>query len=111
MISEGVNVKGDIMKTNKGNEIGLLLTLVLIILILFTVLPLTGGLLYLLVTNTIIGFIVIFLVNAIFGLGIKYDPLVLVFVAVFGLFAVAILIILNIMGVSSYKIVHRGKTG
>jgi len=81
-----------------GHGIGLLLSIVLIALILLFILPLGGGLLYALVANTIIGFIVIFLVNAIFGLGIKYDLLVLVFVAVFGLLAVAILIILNLMG-------------
>ena len=84
-----------------GHGIGLLLTVVLIALILFYILPLTGGLLYSLVVNTIVGFIVIFLVNAIFGLGIQYDLLVLIFVAVFGLLAVAILIILNLMGVSN----------
>lgn len=84
------------MKT--GHGIGLLLTIILIALILLFVLPLGGGLLYALVANTVIGFIVIFLVNAVFGLGIKYDLLVLIFVAVFGLLAVAILIILNLMG-------------
>lgn len=89
------------MTMNVGHGIGLLLTVVLIVAILFFVLPLAGGLLYALVVNTLVGFVVIFLVNAIFGLGIKYDLLVLVFVAVFGLLAVAILIILNLMGVSS----------
>ena len=87
------------MVAKAGHGIGLLLTVVLIALILLFVLPLTGGLLYALLVNTIIGFIVIFLVNAIFGLGIKYDLLVLIFVAVFGLLAVAILIILNLLGV------------
>lgn len=86
------------MKT--GHGVGLLVTLVLIALILLYVLPLGGGLLYALLVNTIVGFIVIFLVNAVFGLGIKYDLLVLVFVAVFGLLAVAILIILNLLGVN-----------
>lgn len=84
------------MKT--GHGIGLLLTLVLMALILLFILPLSGGLLYVLLANTVVGFIVIFLVNVLFDLGIKYDPLVLVFVAVFGLLAVAILIILNLMG-------------
>ncbi len=83
-----------------GHGIGLLMTLVLIALILLVILPLGGGLLYALLVNTIVGFIVIFLVNAVFGLGIKYDLLVLVFVAVFGLLAVAVLIILNLLGVN-----------
>lgn len=85
-----------------------MLTAVLIVLILLFVVPLTGGLLYGLLVNTVVGFIVIFLVNAIFDLGIQYDLLVLVFVAVFGLLAVAILIILNLMGVSSNRSVTKG---
>ena len=89
------------MNANAGHGIGLLLTVILIALILVLVLPLTGGLLYSLLFNTIVGFIVIFLVNAVFGLGIKYDLLVLVFVAIFGLLAVAVLIILNLLGVGS----------
>ena len=97
------------MAIKAGHGIGLLLTAVLVVLILFFILPLTGGLLYALVVNTIIGFIVIFAVNAIFGLGIRYDLLVLVFVAIFGLLAVAILIILNLMGVSSDKSALKGK--
>ncbi len=86
------------MKIKAGHGIGLLATVVLIALIVLFVLPLTGGLLYSLMVNTVVGFIVIFLVNALFGLGIKYDLLVLVFVAIFGLLAVAILIILNLLG-------------
>ena len=87
------------MTMKAGHGIGLLLTIILIGVIVLFILPLSGGLVYTLLANTIIGFIVIFLVNAIFGLGIKYDLLVLIFVAVFGLLAVAILIILNLLGV------------
>jgi hypothetical protein len=86
------------MSAKAGNGIGLLLTIILIALLLIIIMPI-GGLLYTLIANTIVGFIVIFLVNAIFGLGIEYDLLVLVFVAIFGLLAVAILIILNLLGV------------
>jgi FtsH-binding integral membrane protein len=89
------------MTTKAGQGIGLLVTIVLIALIFLYILPLTGNILYTLLINTLVGFVVIFLVNAIFGLGIRYDLLVLVFVAVFGLLAVAILIILNLMGVST----------
>ena len=87
------------MTMKAGHGIGLLLTIILIGVIVLFILPLSGGLVYTLLANTIIGFIVIFLVNAIFGLGIKYDLLVLIFVAVFGLLAVAIIIILNLLGV------------
>lgn len=89
------------MEIKTGHGIGLLLTIILIAIIVFYVLPLTGSVLFALLANTIVGFIVIFLVNAIFGLGIKYDLLVLVFVAIFGLLAVVILIILNLLGVNS----------
>ncbi len=91
------------MEAKAGHGAGLLLTMILIGVILLLILPLTGGLLYALLVNTIVGFIVIFMVNAIFGLGIKYDLLVLIFVAVFGLFAVLILILLNLMRVSKNK--------
>ena len=87
------------MGVKAGHGIGLLSTVILIALIFLFILPLTGGLLYALIANTVVGFIVIFLVNGLFGLGIEYDLLVLVFVAIFGLLAVAILIILNLLGV------------
>jgi hypothetical protein len=89
------------MAIKAGHGIGLLLTIILIALVFLFILPRSGGLLYALLVNTIVGFIVIFLVNAIFDLGIRYDLLVLVFVAIFGLLAVAILIILNLLGVGS----------
>ncbi len=88
------------MTTNIGHGIGLVLTLALIALILLFILPLRGGVAYALLANTIIGFAVILLVNLFFNLGIKYDILVLVFVAVFGLLAVLILIVLNLLGVN-----------
>ncbi len=86
------------MAINLGHGVGLLLAIIGIIAIFLFILPLGGGLLYALIANTVIGFIVIFLVDALFGLGIQYDLLVFVFVAIFGLLAVAILIILNLMG-------------
>ncbi len=91
------------MAAKAGQGIGLVLAVVLIALIFIYILPLTGSILYTLLINTVLGFIVIFLVNALFGLGIRYDLLVLIFVAVFGLLAVAILIILNLLGVKSKK--------
>ena len=89
------------MVVKTGHGIGLLLAVILIAVIFLFILPRSGGLLYSLLINTVVGFIVIFLVNAIFGLGIKYDLLVLIFVAIFGLLAVAVLIILNLLGVGT----------
>jgi hypothetical protein len=85
------------MTAKVGHGIGVLLAIILLALIFVEILP-GGGLLYALLANTVVGFIVIFLVNAIFGLGIRYDLLVLIFVAIFGLLAVLILIILNLLG-------------
>lgn len=85
------------------------MALLLILFILAFVLPLTGSLIYSLLINTVIGFILIFVVNAVFGLGIEYDLLVLVFVAIFGVFAVCILIILNLLGVNSRKVTYRSR--
>ena len=78
---------------------GLLIVIILAVLVLL-VLPYSGGLLYSFILNTIFGFIAIFLLNAIFSLDIKYDLLVFIFVAIFGLFAVAVLVILNLLNVS-----------
>ena len=85
------------------------MALLLILFILAFVLPLTGNLIYSLLINKVIGFILIFVVNAVFGLGIEYDLLVLVFVAIFGVFAVCILIILNLLGVNSRKVTYRSR--
>lgn len=87
------------MEKNAGSGMGLLLVIVAIIVIFLLFPPLSGGLVYALILNSIIGFIATFLVNAIFGLGIKYSLLVIIFVALLGLLAVAILIILNLMGI------------
>ena len=84
-----------------GHGIGLLLAIIGIIAIFLYVLPRTGSLLFSILANTVVGFIVIFLVNAIFGLGIAYDLFVFIIVAVFGLLGTAVVIILNLLG---YKI-------
>ncbi len=98
------------MKTKIEQAIWLLLTAIMIALIFMVVLP-TGSLLYTLLANTTLGFIIIFLVNVVFGLGIKYDLLVLIFVAMFGLFAVAVLIILNLLGMSKNKKIMQQRLG
>lgn len=74
-----------------------IITLLLLVIILLLILPIAGGLLWAILINTIVGFIVIFFVNAIFNLGIRYSLLVFVFVAIFGLLAVAVIIVLNIL--------------
>jgi hypothetical protein len=86
------------MEIKTGHGIGLLLAIIGIIAIFLYVLPRAGGLMYAIVANTVVGFIVIFLVNGLFGLGIVYDLLVFVIVAIFGLLGVAIIIIMNLLG-------------
>ena len=82
---------------------GLLLSEVVVIaailLILFIILKL-GNVILGLILNSILGIIAIFVVNAVFGLGIVYDLLTWIVVAIFGLPAVAIIIILKLLGIS-----------
>ncbi len=94
-----IETKNDYMAINTGHGIGLVLAIIGAIAILLFILPLGGGLLYAILANTILGLVIIFLVNWLFGLGIQYDLLVFVFVAIFGLLAVIILILFNLMGV------------
>jgi inhibitor of the pro-sigma K processing machinery len=70
-----------------------------IFLVLFIILKL-GKLLFGLIINSILGLIAIYLVNSIFGLGIIYNLLTIIVVAIFGLPAVAVIIILKIIGIS-----------
>lgn len=86
------------MSRNIGHWIGLGLAIIGAIAILVFVLPTSSGLSYAILANTILGLVIIFLVNELFGLNIEYDLFVFIFVAIFGLFAVVILILMNLMG-------------
>lgn len=82
----------------------LFVVLILLLLDLFIVLPIHtglvgGGILWAIIVNTVVGFIIIWLVNTVFHLGIRYNILVFLFIAIFGLLAVAIIIILRLLGV------------
>jgi inhibitor of the pro-sigma K processing machinery len=81
-----------------GSLLSEVIIIAAIILILFVILKL-GNLLFGLILNSILGLIAIFLVNAIFSLGITYDWLTWIVVAIFGLPAVAVIIILKILGI------------
>ncbi len=76
-----------------------ILIIAAIFLVLFIILKL-GQLLIGLILNAILGLIAIFMVNSIFGLGIVYNLLTLIVVAVFGLPAAAIIIVLKLIGIS-----------
>lgn len=70
-----------------------------ILLILFVVLKL-GKVLIGLVLNSVLGLIAIYLVNYLFNLGIIFNLITLIVVAIFGLPAVAVIIILKLLGIS-----------
>lgn len=74
-----------------------LLVIAAIILVLFIILSL-GKLLIGLILNSILGLVAIYLVNVLFNLGIVYNWLTLIMVAIFGLPAVAVIIILKLIG-------------
>ncbi len=82
-----------------GPVLSEILLIAAIMLILFIILKL-GRVLIGLVLNSILGLIAIYLVNTLFNLGIAYNLLTIVIVAVLGLPAVAVIIILKLIGIS-----------
>ncbi len=82
---------------------GSLLSGILIIIGIFVVLYIVfkvGKLLAGLVVNVILGFISIFIINALFGVGIPWDWIVIIITAILGLPGVALIIILKLLGIS-----------
>lgn len=82
-----------------GPIVSEVLIIAAILVVLYVILKL-GNLLFGLILNSILGLIAIFLVNALFALGITYDLITVIVVAVFGLPAVAVIIILKLLGIS-----------
>jgi inhibitor of the pro-sigma K processing machinery len=76
-----------------------LILIIGIFLILYIVFTLGKSLLGILL-NIVLGFISIFLINAIFGLGIPFDLLVIIITAILGLPGVAIIVILKLIGIT-----------
>ena len=70
-----------------------------ILVVLYVILKF-GGIIIGLVLNSVLGLIAIYLVNVIFNLGIIYNLLTLIVVAIFGLPAVGVIIILKLIGIS-----------
>ena len=79
-----------------GSEIVVIAAILLVLYIIFK----GGGVVKGLILNSIAGLIAIYLVNLIFGLGIAFDLLTWIVVALFGLPAVAVIIILKLIGIS-----------
>lgn len=82
-----------------GPIISEILVIAGIILILFIIFKF-GNVILGLILNSILGLIAIWLVNALFNLGIIYNLLTIIVVAIFGLPAVAVIIILKLIGIS-----------
>jgi inhibitor of the pro-sigma K processing machinery len=76
-----------------------ILVIAAILLVLFVILKL-GKLIFGLIINSILGLIAIYLVNILFNLGITYDLITWIVVAIVGLPAVAIIVILKLLGIS-----------
>jgi SigmaK-factor processing regulatory protein BofA len=70
-----------------------------ILVVLYVILKF-GGIIIGLVLNSVLGLIAIYLVNVIFNLGIIYNLLTLIVVAIFGLPAVGVIILLKLIGIS-----------
>lgn len=76
-----------------------LLIVAAIFLVIFIIFALGRVILGLLV-NSILGLLAIYILNVVFGLGIAINLLTLILVAIFGLPAVAIIVILKLFGIS-----------
>ena len=59
-----------------------------------------GRLILGLILNSILGLVLIWIANTLFGLGISFDLITWIILAIFGLPAAAIIIILKLIGVS-----------
>lgn len=82
-----------------GSVLSELLIIAAILVVLFVIFTL-GRLLFGLILNSILGLLLIWVVNTLFGLGISFDLITWIVLAIFGLPAAAIIIILKLIGVS-----------
>ena len=84
-----------------GGIISEIIAFALIFLVIFLVFKLGGALLHIitgLIINSVLGLISIWLLNMWFALGITFSLLVIAGVAIFGLPAVVVIVILRLLG-------------
>ena len=74
----------------------LVVGILIVLYIIFKIGRLIAGL----IVNVILGFISIFAINALFGIGIPWDWIVIIVTALLGLPGVAIIVILKLLGIS-----------
>lgn len=82
-----------------GGILSEIILIVAIFLILYVIFAL-GKTILGLILNIILGFIAIFILNSVFGLGISFDLIVIVITAILGLPGVAIVVLLKLIGIS-----------
>lgn len=82
-----------------GSVLSEVLVIAAILVVLYIVFKI-GNMLIGLILNSILGLIAIYLMNVIFSLGITYDWITWIVVAIFGLPMVAVIIILKLIGIS-----------
>lgn len=82
-----------------GSAASGIVLLIAILLVLFIIFKLGKSLIGLL-TNSILGLISIFVINALFGIGIPISWLTIIATALFGLPAVAIMVVLRLLGIA-----------
>jgi hypothetical protein len=73
--------------------------IILAILLVLYIIIKGGGFILGLIVNSVLGLIAIIVVNAIFGLGIVFNLLTWIIVALFGLPAVLVIILLKLIGI------------
>jgi hypothetical protein len=86
----------DIIIGGIASELLLIVAIAVVLLIIFKF----GNIILGLIINSILGLIAIWLANSILSLGIIYNWIIIIAVAIFGLPAAAIIIILKILGIS-----------
>lgn len=81
-----------------GSVLSEILVIAAILLVLYVILKL-GKFFIGLILNSILGLIAIYLINTYFALGIVINLLTIIIIAIFGLPAVAVIVILKLLGI------------
>jgi len=82
-----------------GSLVSEFILIILIVLVLYIIFKLGNTLLGLII-NIVLGFIAIFVLNAIFNLGIPFDLVVVIITAILGLPGVVLVVLLKLIGIS-----------
>ncbi len=78
------------------SEIVVIAAIILVLYVIFKF----GSVIFGLILNSILGLVLIWVANLLFGLGISFDLVTWIALAIFGLPAAAIIIVLKLIGIS-----------